>query len=53
MLRAYVTRVYFLTGENLAETARRLGIDWRSVRKLIDPVRLERLRARRARRAAA
>jgi DNA-binding NtrC family response regulator len=48
VLRAYVTRVYFLTGENLAETARRLGMDWRSVRKLIDPVRLERLRARRA-----
>jgi DNA-binding NtrC family response regulator len=49
LLRAYVTRVYFLTAENLAETARRLGTDWRRVRKLVDPVRLERLRARRAR----
>jgi hypothetical protein len=48
LMRTYVTRVYFLTGESLAETARRLGIDCRRARKLVDPVRLERLRARRA-----
>jgi DNA-binding NtrC family response regulator len=40
--RAYVTRVHVLTDQNKAETARRVGLDWRTVGRWIDPVRLAR-----------
>ncbi len=40
--RAYATRVHLLTGQNKAETARRLGVDWRKVGRWIDPARLMR-----------
>jgi DNA-binding NtrC family response regulator len=47
LLRAYVTEVYVLNDMNLAETARITGLDWRTVRKLIDHERVARLLARR------
>jgi ActR/RegA family two-component response regulator len=40
--RAYVTRIYMLTGENVAETSRRTGLDRRTVRRRIDRARLVR-----------
>jgi hypothetical protein len=43
LLRAYVTWVYFRTGQNKTETARRTGFDRRTVSRWIDPVRLARL----------
>ena len=43
LIRAYVTQIYFLTGQNKAETARRSGFDRRTVDRYIDPVRLARL----------
>jgi ActR/RegA family two-component response regulator len=43
LLRAYVTAVYFSTGQNKAETARLTGFHRRTVGSLIDPVRLARL----------
>jgi DNA-binding NtrC family response regulator len=43
----YVTEVYLATGQNLAETARRTRLHRRTVRALIDPVRLARRLAER------
>ncbi|MFO0756236.1 MAG: hypothetical protein U0359_07075 [Byssovorax sp.] len=43
MTRAYVNRVHVLAGQNKTETARRTGIDRRTVDKLLDPIRLARL----------
>jgi len=43
LIRAYVTRIHALTGQNKAETARRTGFDRRTVARWIDPVRLARL----------
>jgi DNA-binding NtrC family response regulator len=40
LIRAYVTRVHVLTRQNQTETARRTGLNWRTVGQLIDPVRL-------------
>ncbi len=40
--RSFATRVHLLTGQNNAETARRLKADWRTVNKLIDPARIAR-----------
>ena len=40
--RAYVTRVHVLTDQNQSETARRTGLNWRTVGRMIDPVRLAR-----------
>jgi DNA-binding NtrC family response regulator len=40
--RAYVTRIYMLTGENVAETSRRTGLDRRTVQRRIDRARLVR-----------
>ena len=37
-----MTRVHVLTRQNKAETARRTGLDWRTVRKWLDPVRVAR-----------
>ena len=42
LTRAYVTRVYVLTHQNQSETARRTGLTWRMVGRMIDPVRLMR-----------
>ncbi len=42
--RALVTRVHASTGENTAETARKLGIDYRTVQRWVDPKRLARWR---------
>ncbi len=47
VMRAYVTQVHVLTGENKAETARRTGLNWRTVKRLIDPARLKRWLLRR------
>jgi DNA-binding NtrC family response regulator len=41
--RAYVTRVFALTGMNRSATARRTGRNWRTIGRLIDPRRLLRL----------
>jgi len=41
--RAFVTRVYVATNLNKAETARRLGLDTRTVQRLLDPGLLARL----------
>ena len=41
--RAFVTRVYVATNLNTAETARRLGLDTRTVQRLLDPGLLARL----------
>ena len=38
----YVTRIYVLTGGNQTETAKRLGINWRTVGKMLDPALLAR-----------
>jgi DNA-binding NtrC family response regulator len=46
---AYVTEAFFNTGENLTATAKAIELHKQTVAKLIDPVRLERLRARRRR----
>jgi DNA-binding NtrC family response regulator len=43
LLRAYVTRIYVLTGQNKAETARLTGFHRRTLAQWIDPVRLARL----------
>jgi DNA-binding NtrC family response regulator len=43
LLKAYVTRIYFLTGQNKSETARLCGFDRRTVSRYIDPERLARL----------
>jgi ActR/RegA family two-component response regulator len=43
LLRAYVTQIYFLTGQNKSETARLCGFDRRTVTRWIDPERLARL----------
>jgi DNA-binding NtrC family response regulator len=42
LTRSYVTHVHALTDQNKAETARRTGLDWRTVRRWVDPVRLAR-----------
>lgn len=47
LMRAYVTRMHVLTALNKAETARRTGLDWRTVKQWIDPARLGRWVARR------
>lgn len=47
LTRAYATRVHALTQQNKAETARRLGVDWRRVARWIDPARLGRWLTRR------
>jgi DNA-binding NtrC family response regulator len=46
LTRTYVTRVHVLTAQNKAETARRTGLDWRTVKKWVDPARLGRWLAR-------
>jgi hypothetical protein len=38
----FYARIYMLTGENLAETSRRTGLDRRTVRRRIDRARLVR-----------
>lgn len=40
LTRAYVTRVHVLTGQNRSETARRTGLNWRTVGQRLDPARL-------------
>ena len=40
--RAYVTRVHLLSEQNMAETARRTGVDRRTVRRWLDFARLAR-----------
>jgi DNA-binding NtrC family response regulator len=47
LIRAYVTHVYLLANQNKAETARKLGLNWRTVSRLIDPERVARWLARR------
>jgi DNA-binding NtrC family response regulator len=42
LTRSYVTRVHVLAGENTAETARRTGLDRRTVARWLDPARLRR-----------
>jgi transcriptional regulator with AAA-type ATPase domain len=42
VMRSLVTHIYFLTGLNKSETARRTGLNWRTVDKLIDHERLAR-----------
>jgi len=37
-----VTRVHVLTDQNKAETGRRIGLDWRTVGRWLDPARLAR-----------
>jgi DNA-binding NtrC family response regulator len=46
LIRAYVTWLYVLLGQNKAETARRTGLNWRTVSRWIDPARLVRWLAR-------
>ena len=43
LTRAYVTRVHAMTHQNRSETARRTGLNWRTVGQMIDPERLVRL----------
>ncbi len=45
--RDYVTRVHVLTDQNRSETARRTGLNWRTVGQKLDPARLIRWLARR------
>ncbi len=45
--RDYVTRVHVLTDQNRSETARRTGLNWRTVPHKLDPARLIRWLARR------
>ena len=40
--RAYVTQVHVLTDQNMAETARRTGLTWRTVSRKLDLARLAR-----------
>ena len=40
--RAYGTRMYVVTGQNRAETARRAGLDRRTVLRWLNPARLVR-----------
>jgi hypothetical protein len=42
VVRDLVTRVYVLTGQNQSETARRTGMNWRTVGRTLDPERLAR-----------
>jgi transcriptional regulator with AAA-type ATPase domain len=42
LTRDYVTRVHVLTGQNTAETARRTGLDRRTVTRWLDQARLRR-----------
>ncbi|MFO0757608.1 MAG: sigma 54-interacting transcriptional regulator [Byssovorax sp.] len=42
LTRAYVTRVHLLSEQNVSETARRTGLDRRTVQKWLDPARLAR-----------
>jgi DNA-binding NtrC family response regulator len=46
LLQAYVSHVYMETGQNLSETARRTGLDRKTVRQKLDLARLARWRER-------
>jgi len=46
--RCVVTRLYVVTGRNLSETARRLGISWRRAGRWIDHALLARWARERA-----
>jgi hypothetical protein len=42
LVRAYMTWMHLLNGQNRAETARQTGVDERTVRRWLDPARLAR-----------